>query len=142
MHMHHVRMRMHIMHMQVTSRSSALSMHMYHVRMQVGSETIVAGVPWYSAAFAKGDDAQRASLIGTTVSGIHEVCDHAVAAHTASELPWLTSVGWDAMITDNGPVFFEGNVGSMRAPRRIFLDSISLELWMSEVGLAPRWARK
>ena len=111
--------------------------------IDVESETIVSGVPWYSAAFAQGGDAQQAlRLLGQRVPGVHKACNDAINAHAASDLPWLTSVGWDAMITDDGPVFFEGNLASMRAPRRIFLDRTSLDLWMGEIGLAPRWARQ
>ncbi len=50
-------------------------------------------------------------------------CRQACAAHAASTLPWLNAVGWDAMITDDGPVFFEGNFGIPRTSRRIFLDT-------------------
>ena len=40
-----------------------------------------------------------------------------MAAHEASTLPWLTTVGWDGMLTPEGVVFFEGNVAAYRTPR-------------------------
>ena len=40
---------------------------------------------------------------------------------TSSTLGWLTTVGWDAMLTDDGAVFFEGNVAAYRTPRRMFI---------------------
>ena len=108
--------------------------------IDVESETIVAGAPWYSSAFSKNEESSPAlSLVGVMVPGVRAACNYAVAAHAAASLPWLTSVGWDAMITDDGPIFFEGNLGSMRTPRRIFLDDTSLELWMSEMGFKPRF---
>ena len=49
----------------------------------------------------------------------------------------LTCVGWDAMITDEGPTFFEGNVAAYRTPRRMAL-SLSLadgfRSWMATRG--------
>ena len=69
--------------------------------------------------------------------GIHELLGYAVAAHAASDLPWLTSVGWDAMLTDHGFVFFEGNLGCGRLPRRIFFDMQSVDIWLNEFGINP-----
>jgi len=85
--------------------------------IDVHSETIVAPTAWYSPYFAK----QNSKLLGVRLPGVREACAKAVAAHEASELPWLTTVGWDAMITDDGVYFFEGNVAAYRTPRRIFL---------------------
>jgi len=85
--------------------------------VDVHSETVVAPTAWYSPYFAT----QPSSLIGTIIPGVREACAKAVAAHEASTLPWLTSVGWDCMLTPEGPVFFEGNVASYRTPRRMFL---------------------
>ena len=42
------------------------------------------------------------------------------------------TVGWDAMLTDDGPVFFEGNVAAFRAPRRFFLSAPLLRAFMGE----------
>jgi len=85
--------------------------------IDVHTETIVAATAWYSPHFAK----QTSSLIGTRIPGIQEACAKAVAAHSACGLPWLTTVGWDAMITNDGVYFFEGNVAAYRTPRRVFL---------------------
>jgi len=85
--------------------------------MDVHSETIVAPTAWYSPYFAT----MPAALLGTRVPGVREACRLAIAAHEASTLPWLTSVGWDAMITPEGAVFFEGNVAAYRTPRRMHL---------------------
>ena len=104
--------------------------------VDVESGRILAPVPYYSFAFAKREDELRhSSLIGASVPGIQELLDQAVAAHAASDLPWLKSVGWDAMLTDNGFVFFEGNLGCGRLPRRIFFDWSSVNLWLEEFGI-------
>ena len=85
--------------------------------VDVHSETVVAPTAWYSPYFAK----QNSKLLGRSLPGIREACAKAIAAHEASELPWLTTVGWDAMITDDGVYFFEGNVAAYRTPRRMML---------------------
>jgi len=85
--------------------------------VDVHSETVVAPTAWYSPAFAK----QRSNLLGMRLPGVREACEKACAAHAASELPWLYTVGWDAMLTPDGVVFFEGNVAAYRTPRRMFL---------------------
>ena len=103
--------------------------------VDVVTEQIARPVPWYAYAFAKKDAQAAASpLIGTKIPGLHAALHKAIAAHGKSQLPWLTSVGWDLMITDDGPVFFEGNVGSMRTPRRIFLDEKTPAMWLKEIG--------
>jgi len=106
--------------------------------VDINTGVIYAPVPWYSFAFAqRQDELQHSSLIGQTVPGLDKLLNHAVAAHAASEIPWLTSVGWDAMLTDHGFVFFEGNLGCGRLPRRIFFDRYSVELWLAEFGINP-----
>ena len=65
--------------------------------------------------------AQTSNLLGKKVPGLRDACEKAVAAHAESDLPWLTTVGWDAMITSDGVFFFEGNVAAYRTPRRMFL---------------------
>lgn len=85
--------------------------------LDVHSETVVAPTAWYSPYFA----AQTSHLLGAALPGVREACEKACAAHEASSLPWLTTVGWDAMITADGVVFFEGNVAAYRTPRRMFL---------------------
>jgi len=102
--------------------------------IDVLTETIARPVPWYAFGFAKNKQAATSPLIGTKIPGLHAALCKAIDAHSTSKLPWLTSVGWDLMITDEGPIFFEGNVGSMRTPRRIFLDEKTLGLWQEEIG--------
>jgi len=107
------------------------------------TEIIVGRPSFYSFAFAKERDPKLPSLVGMKVPGVHEALQKACAAHAKSELPWLTSIGWDAMITDEGVVFFEGNVGTMRTPRYMFmLGSKSIDAWMADYGVAPRTDRK
>ena len=111
--------------------------------IDIESGRILAPVPWYSFLFAKTEDElRRSSLIGASVPNIHKLLDQAVAAHAASDLPWLKSVGWDAMLTDNGFVFFEGNLGCGRLPRRIFFDWNSVNLWLDEFGICNDAVRK
>ena len=62
--------------------------------VDVYSETVVAPAAWYSPYFAT----MPAPLLGTHLPGVREACRKAIAAHEASELPWLTTVGWDALI--------------------------------------------
>ena len=57
----------------------------------------------------------------------------AVAAHSKSDLPWLTTVGWDAMLTNEGAVFFEGNVAAYRTPRRVFLSDECTTAFLAEL---------
>ena len=63
---------------------------------------------------------------------MRDACKAAVAAHSLIKFPWLTSVGWDAMLTDEGAVFFEGNVAAYRTPRRIFLSPQLLDGFFEE----------
>ena len=98
------------------------------------TETIVAPTAWYAPYFAS----MQAPLVGQRVPGAREACLKAMAAHDASELEWLTCVGWDAMITDQGPLFFEGNVGAQRAPRRATLTpelANGFRRWMTTRGI-------
>eukprot|EP00967_Tisochrysis_lutea_P120169 scaffold196779_cov28-Tisochrysis_lutea.AAC.1 len=107
--------------------------------IDVDTETIVGRPSFYSYAFAKTPDPSKPSLVGMKVPGVRQALRAACDAHAQSTLPWLTSVGWDAMITDEGVVFFEGNVGCMRTPRYIFmLREVSLNAWIDEFGIAPR----
>ncbi len=85
--------------------------------IDVETETIVAPTAWYSPHFAT----QKSSLVGARIPGAKEACAAAVRAHEACKLPWMTTIGWDAMLTDDGVCFFEGNVSAYRTPRRVFL---------------------
>ena len=80
----------------------------------VETESVVTPTAWYSPYFAK----QKSNLAGLKLPGLKEACVKAVKAHEASELSWLTTIGWDAMLTDSGVLFFEGNVAAYRTPRR------------------------
>ncbi len=93
------------------------------------SETVVKPCSFYAPYFAT----QPSSLVGRKVPGAREAVRMAVAAHGACPVPWVNGVGWDAMITDDGPVFFEGNVAAFRLPRRMTLTpelNASFLLWM------------
>ena len=96
--------------------------------VDVDTETVAKSAAWYSPFFA----AQEASLVGTHLPGVREACAKAVAAHELSNLPWLATVGWDAMLTDEGAVFFEGNVAAYRTPRRMFLSPAALDAFFAE----------
>uniref|UniRef100_A0A7S2NKP7 Alpha-L-glutamate ligase-related protein ATP-grasp domain-containing protein n=1 Tax=Haptolina brevifila TaxID=156173 RepID=A0A7S2NKP7_9EUKA len=98
--------------------------------VDVHSETVVAPTAWYSPYFAK----QKSNLLGCVLPGVREACEKACAAHEASTLPWLFAVGWDAMITPDGVVFFEGNVAAYRCPRRMFLTPFLTSLFLKEKG--------
>ena len=84
----------------------------------------------YSPYFAR----QHSNLLGTRLPGVRAACDLAVAAHERSTLPWLTSVGWDAMLTPEGVSFFEGNVAAYRTPRRMFLTPKLTAEFLRELG--------
>eukprot|EP00931_Biecheleriopsis_adriatica_P041141 TRINITY_DN23546_c0_g1_i1.p1 TRINITY_DN23546_c0_g1~~TRINITY_DN23546_c0_g1_i1.p1 ORF type:complete len:1230 (+),score=197.98 TRINITY_DN23546_c0_g1_i1:58-3690(+) len=93
----------------------------------VQNHRLMATTSWYSACFAESMPTLKKEGttpdIGTSFPGLQEMCLAAVRAHGAvlAEQPWLRMVGWDAMLTDEGPVFFEGNYASHRMPRRAFL---------------------
>jgi len=88
--------------------------------VDIMSETIACPCAWYSPHFAT----MKCPLLGTTLPGVKEACRKAIAAHEQSDLPWLTTVGWDAMLSaTEGIIFFEGNVAAYRTPRRMFLGS-------------------
>ena len=92
------------------------------------SEEVLAPAKWYSPHFAT----QPSPLVGAKLPGVREACAKAIAAHEACELPWLTTVGWDCMLTDDGPTFFEGNVAAHRTPRRMFLSPAALDEFFAE----------
>mmetsp|Transcript_1846 Transcript_1846/g.3796 ORF Transcript_1846/g.3796 Transcript_1846/m.3796 type:complete len:434 (+) Transcript_1846:38-1339(+) len=96
--------------------------------VDVATETVIAPTAWYAPYFAT----QEKKLVGMRVPGALEACKKAIAAHEACKLPWLIAVGWDAMITDDGPIFFEGNVAAYRTPRRMFLTYSSMTTTFDE----------
>jgi len=102
--------------------------------VDVEQERVASAATWYSALFAKtmGQEGQapRGSGIGhgevgvgSHFPGVRELCAKAIRGHESAlrEQPWLRMVGWDAMFSTAGPVFFEGNYASHRMPRRVFL---------------------
>jgi hypothetical protein len=67
---------------------------------------------------------ESAPLVGLKIDGVRAACLTAIAAHEEvlkSGHGWLTTIGWDCMMTNDGPVFFEGNVAAYRTPRRMTL---------------------
>jgi len=98
--------------------------------VDVATETVTAPTAWYSPYFAR----QKSNLLGVRLPGVKHACERAVAAHAASKLPWLTTVGWDAMLTPDGIFFFEGNVAAYRTPRRMFLTHALNAAFLQERG--------
>jgi len=98
--------------------------------VDIATEKVAAPVAWYSPYFAK----QKANLVGLQLPGVQHACEKAVAAHEASKLGWLKTVGWDAMITPDGVFFFEGNVAAYRTPRRMFLTPGLNKAFLKERG--------
>ena len=83
----------------------------------------------YAPYFATASD----KLVGTKLPGIKKACLEAIRAHELSPFPWLKTVGWDGMfLRKGGFVFFEGNFGSIRIPRRIFLAPGTLFTFLKE----------
>jgi hypothetical protein len=73
--------------------------------VDVNNECIMDPIHWYAPPY-KEFEAKR---IGDKLPGLAATIATCIAAHEASDLPWLTAVGWDVMMTDDGPgVFFEG----------------------------------
>lgn len=83
----------------------------------VATEKIWSACSWYSPAFMSMD----AKRIGQELPGLRESVARAIKAHESIEYPFLKMVGWDVILTDKGPVFFEGNFACHRIVRRIFL---------------------
>lgn len=83
---------------------------------------------------------ESAPLVGLKVDGVRAACLTAMAAHEEvlkSGQNWLTTIGWDCMMTADGPVFFEGNVAAYRTPRRMTLTaglSRGFRRWMRTRG--------
>ena len=105
--------------------------------VDVEKEEIAGPCRWYAPYFATASD----KLVGTKLPGIKEACEQAIRAHEQSPFPWLTTVGWDGMfLRQGGYVFFEGNFGSIRIPRRIFLSAETLMEFLK--GFAWPWVGK
>jgi hypothetical protein len=94
--------------------------------IDVETETFHSVVKCYSAGLALSTSDDR---IGTKTTGVADACrqaceahDHAYATQKQRGHPFLKMVGWDAMLMPNDEVvFFEGNFGAARLPRRMFL---------------------
>lgn len=95
----------------------------------VMSEEVVGPAKWYSQHFADQENA----CLGLKLPGLRDACAKAIAAHEACDLGWLTTIGWDAMLTDDGAVFFEGNVAGQRTPRRMFLSSTNFAAFIGQL---------
>lgn len=107
--------------------------------IDVDKEEVISAATWYSALFAKamgataqakrGSGLGRGEVgVGSRFPGLKKICAQAIEGHRSAlqETPWLHAVGWDAMFSTTGPVFFEGNYASHRIPRRVFLTWESL----------------
>lgn len=92
------------------------------------TETVTAPTRWYSAWFHD----QAGTLVGRKLDGIRDACRAAERAHarTATMRPWMSSVGWDLVLTPRGAVFFEGNLGGWRLPRRIYASAAHLRAFL------------
>lgn len=102
--------------------------------IDVNREEVIRAASWYSALFAKsmgqvGPTKSGCGLgygevgIGSKFPGLKAICEKAIAGHYSAleDQPWLHAIGWDAMFSSSGPIFFEGNYASHRIPRRVFL---------------------
>eukprot|EP01062_Namystynia_karyoxenos_P076954 TRINITY_DN763_c0_g2_i1.p1 TRINITY_DN763_c0_g2~~TRINITY_DN763_c0_g2_i1.p1 ORF type:complete len:511 (+),score=176.29 TRINITY_DN763_c0_g2_i1:82-1533(+) len=86
--------------------------------VDIEKEEVVAPCRWYAPYFATASQ----KLVGMKVPGIKRACAQAIAAHSMTPHKWMKTIGWDCMILRSGEVvFFEGNFGTIRIPRRIFL---------------------
>lgn len=86
--------------------------------VDIDKEEVVGPCRWYSPFFATASD----KLVGLKLPGVKKACEQAIAAHSQTPYDWMTTIGWDCMFLKSGEVvFFEGNFGSIRIPRRIFL---------------------
>lgn len=99
--------------------------------VDVETETITGSTVWYSAYF----QSQPKTMIGEKVPGVKKAVADAIRAHKEHPHGWCRVVGWDAIITDNGPVFFEGNIAAHRTPRRVFLDWPNPSAFLNAFGL-------
>lgn len=108
--------------------------------LDIDTETVVSAAKWYSPFFSQ----METPLIGQKFPGVRESCEKAVAAHRNIKEKWLVAVGWDAMVTPNEIVFFEGNFAGARVPRRLFLSwecckkMITTNFWPFGSGASAR----
>eukprot|EP00440_Ansanella_granifera_P034138 gb/GFBE01037034.1/.p1 GENE.gb/GFBE01037034.1/~~gb/GFBE01037034.1/.p1 ORF type:complete len:489 (+),score=119.67 gb/GFBE01037034.1/:1-1467(+) len=124
--------------------------------LDVHEEKVIRAASWYSALFAKTMGQTGPSMSGTGTGygevgsgsvfpGLKKICEQAIAGHYSAleDQPWLHAIGWDAMFSTLGPVFFEGNYASHRIPRRVFLSwrSLFFFLWNSR-GYASMLAER
>jgi hypothetical protein len=87
--------------------------------VDVENEIIKEPARWYSAHFATFKP--KPGMIGKKLPGVKEAVNKCLKSHSLIEHKWLKMAGWDALLTNHGAVFFEGNFAAHRNPRRIFL---------------------
>jgi len=88
----------------------------------VENDKIGATCDWYAPYFANMP-INESYTTGHDLPGIAECCELVIKAHkyAMQQQPWLKMIGWDAIVSRTGPIFFEGNYAQMRLPRRVFL---------------------
>ena len=100
------------------------------------SEQVVAPASFYGAYF-KAQPQTGLIKLGQKLPGVRKACQLCEKAHVKrlESTPWMCSVGWDCMLTDDnseGMVFFEGNFASYRLSRRVFLSFATLRAFILE----------
>lgn len=96
--------------------------------IDVDKEELVAPGPQIGPYFAAHVSTK---LIGLKIPGVRKACETVCKAHANSPYAWMTVVGWDCMIMRNGEaVFFEGNFGATRIPRRVFMTPSTLSCFL------------
>jgi hypothetical protein len=105
--------------------------------VDVETETLIGKCAWYSPHFATMAPKQ----VGKKLPGIKDAVRACVRAHENMNLDWMPMVGWDCVLTDSDPVFFEGNFAAQRLPRRIFLSWELLYAFWKQSRTMFAWAR-
>lgn len=97
----------------------------------------------YSVWF-KGQ-AAGAGLVGTELPGVAKACEQALQAHAkiAHIKPWYVSAGWDCAFGDaqEDAVFFEGNYGLFRMPRRMLMSFRHLRTFIAALHAGRRFVK-
>ena len=85
-------------------------------------ETIVGTASWYRPNF-NATNKNYKNLRHSRLKGLKDSVNVAIMAHKKAleTYPWMSCIGWDMEITERGPVFFEGNFGSYRISKQLFL---------------------
>lgn len=74
--------------------------------VDVENEMIKEPARWYSAHFAQFTP--KPGMIGKKLPGVKHAVECAMKGHALIEHKWLKMAGWDALLTNHGAVFFEG----------------------------------